>query len=1106
MHRSGTSAITRALPVAGVDLGDDLLPAVPGDNDAGYWEDRAINRVNIDCLSLLGMEWDDLGSISPTAFTSARLQPLAELAAQLLDDRLRRYRRFAIKDPRMCRLLGFWKPVFDRLSAETKYVICTRNPLSVAESLERRGTTEPQKAHLLWYRHLLPSLRETAGHPRVVVDYDRLLDQPEQELRRVFAHLGLLGRIVPTALEDYCERFLNPALRHSWREPPEPSPQSLVLDEVVRLYALTLDLATDAKEIEARQTKAKLAALAKRLRALSPILDLLARTERAARDARVDVDTKSAALSEVRVQLADVRTRYQCTLTERDRARAERDRARAERNQLRHEKGLALADWHAADTDRQHAENALAFLSAERAQLLSSTSWRLTAPLRITSSALARVAQLPALLRRAKSIAGDGKALLPLALRVLREEGLTGLRRRFGLVHALEASDGAAFVPVANPPVAPPRHSLVPHQASVDIIVCIHNALDDVKRCLTSLLGKTTPPYRLILVDDGSDEQTRAFLDDFLIGQPVHLIRHPQPLGYTLAANAGLRASSADFVVLLNSDTQVTDGWLDRMIVCASVANDVGLIGPLSNTASWQSAPEIFASDGDWAKNPLPVGYDLDQLASLIAISSAHTYPRVGFLNGFCLLVKRALIDDIGLLDEATFGAGFGEENDYCLRAAAAGWSLAVADDTYIYHAQSKSYSHERRQLLASQADKRLRQKHADQAIMLRLSYTRDHPALSAARAAVSNAPARAIARAHLQARHAGRRMLFILPIASPGGGANVVITEAELLARCGVSVELLNLTRFKSFFEASYPDLKLPVRYLDALDQVPEIASHYDALVATVYHSAACFKDVLEEPTSAPVLGYYAQDFEPNFFAASDPRRRQAIESYSIAGINIFTKTEWTRALIAKETGAESISIGPSLDTQAWSPPCIIRCAAPVHVVAMVRPTTPRRAPQRTASLLQALTRERGSSIQIEVFGLDTEDTGLLGSLADAPNCRVHHVLGQRDMRALLERAHLFLDLSDYQAMGLTCMEAMACGVAVVGPLDGGLAEIIRHGHSGLLVDTRDEAACLAAALELIDRPDKRAALVEAALVDIAAYPPESAALRMMDYLFPSA
>ena len=121
--------------------------------------------------------------------------------------------------------------------------------------------------------------------------------------------------------------------------------------------------------------------------------------------------------------------------------------------------------------------------------------------------------------------------------------------------------------------------------------------------------------------------------------------------------------------------------------------------------------------EGDWAENPLPEGLSVADMGRLVATYSGRVYPRISFLNGFCLMIKRGLIDQIGYLDEERFGEGYGEENDYCLRAAKAGWHLAVADDTYIYHAQSRSYSHERRKQLVDRSNKAFGDKYGHQII-----------------------------------------------------------------------------------------------------------------------------------------------------------------------------------------------------------------------------------------------------------------------------------------------------------------------------------------------------------------------------------------------------
>lgn len=145
---------------------------------------------------------------------------------------------------------------------------------------------------------------------------------------------------------------------------------------------------------------------------------------------------------------------------------------------------------------------------------------------------------------------------------------------------------------------------------NVDIVIPIHNALDDVKKCISSVEPTLLDTHNIILVDDGSDDETKAFLEDYVSKRIsyVTLIRHDVAKGYTQAANAGLRASEGDFVILLNSDTIVPPLWILKIIHCADNAKEIGIVGPMSNAASWQSIPKIKDEDGSYSVNPLPEG------------------------------------------------------------------------------------------------------------------------------------------------------------------------------------------------------------------------------------------------------------------------------------------------------------------------------------------------------------------------------------------------------------------------------------------------------------------------------------------------------------------
>lgn len=155
-------------------------------------------------------------------------------------------------------------------------------------------------------------------------------------------------------------------------------------------------------------------------------------------------------------------------------------------------------------------------------------------------------------------------------------------------------------------------------------------------------------------------------------------------------------------VALVNSDTIVTPHWLDLLTAHLLVDPSTGVLAPLSNAATWQSIPEMNDPDGGWSTNPLQEGWDADKMARAVFLRSKMCLGEVPLLNGFLMLVKAQVFRKIGLMDEKAFPAGFGEENDFGLRARKAGYKLRVDDSVFIYHHKSKSYGSERRNSLAN--------------------------------------------------------------------------------------------------------------------------------------------------------------------------------------------------------------------------------------------------------------------------------------------------------------------------------------------------------------------------------------------------------------------
>lgn len=268
---------------------------------------------------------------------------------------------------------------------------------------------------------------------------------------------------------------------------------------------------------------------------------------------------------------------------------------------------------------------------------------------------------------------------------------------------------------IAEPREATPRWTWPELKGRVEVAVCVHNATEEVLACLDSLARFTTVPHTVRIVDDGSDEDCRVRVEAFIEGKPwMRLTRNIKNLGYTASANRAVLGSSADWVVLLNSDTLVSDGWLEGLLDVAASDPRIALVGPVSNAATYQSVPELYDGAGRWMINALPQGWSVQDMADAVRDVSRHAFPDTPLLNGFCTLIRRSVFEEIGGFDEAAFPEGYGEENDMCLRAAKAGYRLCVADHVYVHHLKSASFGAGRRAELTAAGDRALRAMHPE--------------------------------------------------------------------------------------------------------------------------------------------------------------------------------------------------------------------------------------------------------------------------------------------------------------------------------------------------------------------------------------------------------
>jgi GT2 family glycosyltransferase len=223
----------------------------------------------------------------------------------------------------------------------------------------------------------------------------------------------------------------------------------------------------------------------------------------------------------------------------------------------------------------------------------------------------------------------------------------------------------------------------------VDVIVPVYGAAAELVACLASLRRHTDLlRHRLVLVIDGPQgEDVEAALGDR--PETALVLRNPTRKGFVGSVNRGMAASDHD-VVLLNSDTEVTPGWLEKLQAAALSHPAIATVTPFSNNATIASLPR-FAE-----VNALPAGWSADRFAALVERVSERERPRLPTGVGVCLYIKRKALDQLGLFDEERFGLGYGEESEFCFRALKAGFLNVLDDATFIYHAGQRSFGSSR--------------------------------------------------------------------------------------------------------------------------------------------------------------------------------------------------------------------------------------------------------------------------------------------------------------------------------------------------------------------------------------------------------------------------
>jgi len=242
MHRSGTSAVARVLNLLGVDLGSSLMPPAPS-NVTGFWEHSEIVGINEKILEALGSDPFDPRYLSDNwKQPHEQIDQFKQLIFETIKKEFSSSSLWGIKDPRMCRLLPLWKPIFKRFNCQPLFVIVIRNPKEVAESLKMRDGLSIPLSYFLWMRYMMQAELDTRGEKRVFINYENLLADWKTVMSHISINLQLAWPKKYLDVESEVNDFLKSELRHHVASEGDIETGDILSNFVHKIYSVLLQM------------------------------------------------------------------------------------------------------------------------------------------------------------------------------------------------------------------------------------------------------------------------------------------------------------------------------------------------------------------------------------------------------------------------------------------------------------------------------------------------------------------------------------------------------------------------------------------------------------------------------------------------------------------------------------------------------------------------------------------------------------------------------------------------------------------------------------------------------------------------------------------------
>lgn len=355
----------------------------------------------------------------------------------------------------------------------------------------------------------------------------------------------------------------------------------------------------------------------------------------------------------------------------------------AEKQQIIYEKQQIESEKYQIESERDRVLNEL--MGLQKA-LSNSLSWELIEQYRKLKDRIAPV-------RSRRRVFYE---MLLKSIKVFQQEGMKGVSLR--VKRKLRVHPGyLSYKSILKTfkPVRFKMESKIPEtycsvKKSVQIIMPVYNGYEYLRDCLNSIFNYTDlKTHTLVIIDDkSSDDRVTAYLKKLKEergGKRIEILFNTANQGFVKTINRGMKLSPED-VIILNSDTLVTKNWVNKLQRAAYSKPRVATATPLSNYMTINGIPKPFQY------NAVPCGMDVDEFAAFLEDVSLRYYPEVPAGVGFCMYIKRDVLEQLNYFDETKFEKGYAEETDFCMRALKKGFLHVIDDSTYIYHVGGVSF------------------------------------------------------------------------------------------------------------------------------------------------------------------------------------------------------------------------------------------------------------------------------------------------------------------------------------------------------------------------------------------------------------------------------